>query len=122
MLTKFVMTSLPAVDCWTVPRFAAVPPAVQRRVDGTASAELDEERNRRRPGRSVTSCKASAKSMDITVHFEACMIFAPAHEANAYGRARRRYVVVGTLIMLCFKKGQNFVFVRITLTYVNWFS
>jgi len=36
-------------------------PIVQRHVEGTATANDDAEQRRRRPGRSVTGCRTSAK-------------------------------------------------------------
>jgi len=36
-------------------------PIVRRRVEGTATTNDDAERRRRRPGRSVTRCRTSAK-------------------------------------------------------------
>jgi len=36
-------------------------PIVRRRVEGTVTANDDAERRRRRPGRSLTGCKTSAK-------------------------------------------------------------
>jgi len=36
-------------------------PVVESRVSGTASAEVDDERRRCRPGSPVTGCKASAR-------------------------------------------------------------
>jgi len=65
-------------------------PVIHRRVDDASSAEVDEKRKRRRPGRSATSCKAG-RSAQVHGHIgtqapQACMIiFAPAHEANADG-------------------------------------
>jgi len=36
-------------------------PVVRRHVEGTTTVNVDDERRRRRPGRSVTGCRTSAK-------------------------------------------------------------